>query len=69
LVHTPQCFQAEILRKAYEQDYNARVTDDACLVEELGSKIQLVESNEENLKLTTPFDFLIAETIFQRSKK
>jgi 2-C-methyl-D-erythritol 4-phosphate cytidylyltransferase len=69
LVHTPQCFQAEILRKAYEQDYNARVTDDACLVEELGYKIQLVESNEENLKLTTPFDFLIAETIFQRSKK
>jgi 2-C-methyl-D-erythritol 4-phosphate cytidylyltransferase len=69
LVHTPQCFNADILRQAYEQAYHERVTDDACLVEELGYTIHLVESNEENIKLTTPFDFLIAETIIQKSKK
>jgi 2-C-methyl-D-erythritol 4-phosphate cytidylyltransferase len=69
LVHTPQCFQADVLRKAYEQAYHEQVTDDACLVEELGYKVHLVESNEENIKLTTPFDFLIAEIIFQRSNK
>ena len=69
LVHTPQCFRADVLRKAYEQPYHARVTDDACLLEELGYKINLVESNEENIKLTTPFDFLIAEIIVQRSNK
>lgn len=69
LVHTPQCFRAEVLRKAYEQEYHEKVTDDACLVEELGYTIHLVESNEENIKLTTPFDFLIAETIIQKSKK
>ncbi|MFM7681875.1 MAG: 2-C-methyl-D-erythritol 4-phosphate cytidylyltransferase [Bacteroidota bacterium] len=69
LVHTPQCFQAEVLRKAYEQTYHEHVTDDACLVEEIGYKVHLVESNEENIKLTTQFDFLIAEIIVQRSKK
>ena len=69
LVHTPQCFRAEVLHKAYEQAYHDKVTDDACLVEEIGYTIHLVESNEENIKLTTPFDFLIAETIIQRSKK
>ena len=69
LVHTPQCFRAEALHKAYKQAYHEQVTDDACLVEELGYTIHLVESNEENIKLTTPFDFLIAETIIQKSKK
>lgn len=69
LVHTPQCFKAAVLRKAYEQEYHEKVTDDACLVEELGYTIHLVESNEENIKLTTPFDFLIAEIIVQRNKK
>ena len=67
LVHTPQCFRAEVLHKAYEQAYHEKVTDDACLVEGLGYTIHLVESNEENIKLTTPFDFLIAETIIQQS--
>ena len=69
LVHTPQCFRVDVLRKAYEQPYHSQVTDDACLVEEVGFAVHLVESNEENIKLTTPFDFLIAETIVQRSKK
>ena len=69
LVHTPQCFRAEVLHKAYEQSYHDKVTDDACLVEEIGYTIHLVESNEENMKLTTPFDFLIAETIIQQIKK
>ncbi len=69
LVHTPQCFHADVLRQAYEQAYHDKVTDDACLVEELGFTIHLVESNEENIKLTTQFDFMIAETIIQRSKK
>lgn len=69
LVHTPQCFHAAVLRQAYQQAYHDKVTDDACLVEELGYTIHLVESNEENIKLTTPFDFLIAETIIQKSTK
>jgi 2-C-methyl-D-erythritol 4-phosphate cytidylyltransferase len=69
LVHTPQCFHADVLRQAYQQDYHDKVTDDACLVEELGYTIHLVESNEENIKLTTQFDLLIAETIVQKSSK
>jgi 2-C-methyl-D-erythritol 4-phosphate cytidylyltransferase len=69
MVHTPQCFKSETLRKAYEQPFHDKVTDDACLVEDTGVKITLVESNEENIKLTTPFDLLIAEMIIHRNKK
>lgn len=69
MVHTPQCFKSEVLRKAYDQSFHEKVTDDACLVEETGVKITLVESNEENIKLTTPFDLLIAEMIIQKSKR
>lgn len=69
LVHTPQCFHAAVLRQAYQQAYHDKVTDDACLVEELGFTIHLIESNEENIKLTTQFDLLIAETIVQKSTK
>jgi 2-C-methyl-D-erythritol 4-phosphate cytidylyltransferase len=69
LVHTPQCFKAEVIRKAYEQPFHEKVTDDACLVEEMGVNVTLVDSNEENIKLTTPFDLLIAEMIIQKNKK
>lgn len=68
-VHTPQCFSSDAIRKAYEQPYHSQVTDDACLVEGIGIKIALVESNEENIKLTTPFDLLIAEMIIQKNKR
>ncbi|MFY7943859.1 MAG: 2-C-methyl-D-erythritol 4-phosphate cytidylyltransferase [Crocinitomicaceae bacterium] len=69
LVHTPQCFRAEVLRKAYEQPFHENVTDDACLVEETGIVIHLVESNEENIKLTTQYDLMIAEMIIQKNRK
>lgn len=60
LVQTPQCFSASVLRKAYEIPFHAGITDDASLVEEAGFPIHLVEGNEENTKITTPFDFKIA---------
>jgi 2-C-methyl-D-erythritol 4-phosphate cytidylyltransferase len=62
-VHTPQCFTYEIIRKAYEQKFDAQVTDDACLVERTGVKITLVASNEENIKITTPMDWLLAKQL------
>ncbi|QCR24150.1 2-C-methyl-D-erythritol 4-phosphate cytidylyltransferase [Pontibacter sp. SGAir0037] len=61
LVQTPQCFKASILRKAYEQDYQAAFTDDASVVESIGEKIVLVEGSYQNIKITTPEDLLLAE--------
>lgn len=60
-VQTPQCFQKEVLMKAYKQVYHDEITDDASLVEQLGIQIHLVPGNEENSKITTQNDLKIAE--------
>ena len=62
-VQTPQVFSASLLRQAYSQPYNVLYTDDASVVEALGECIELTEGNRENIKLTTPFDLIIAEGI------
>ncbi|MDR3653998.1 MAG: 2-C-methyl-D-erythritol 4-phosphate cytidylyltransferase [Paludibacter sp.] len=63
LVQTPQVFDSEILKRAYEQDFLALFTDDASVVEAIGETIHLVEGNRENIKITTEFDLRIAETL------
>ena len=65
LVQTPQVFQLNILRQAYEQPFSAHFTDDASVVESLGIPISLVEGNRENIKLTTPADLLLAHGILE----
>lgn len=64
LVHTPQCFDAETLKKAYETPFHPSMTDDASVVEQLGISPLLVESNEENIKITTQTDLIIAEALY-----
>jgi 2-C-methyl-D-erythritol 4-phosphate cytidylyltransferase len=61
LVQTPQCFRADILRRAYEQPEQEHFTDDASVVEQLGEKIMLVEGSYRNIKITTPEDLILAE--------
>ena len=63
LVQTPQTFQLPLLLRAYEQPYRDSFTDDASVVEALGCPITLVEGNRENIKITTPFDLVIAEAL------
>ena len=63
MVQTPQVFQAEALRKAYEQPFSTAFTDDASVMEAAGHKVTLVEGERENIKITTPSDMLIAEAI------
>ncbi|MBR5492910.1 MAG: 2-C-methyl-D-erythritol 4-phosphate cytidylyltransferase [Alistipes sp.] len=63
MVQTPQLFQAEALRKAYEQPFSSAFTDDASVMEAAGHKVTLVEGERENIKITTPSDMLIAEAI------
>lgn len=66
LVQTPQVFKARLLKKAYRQDYSNKFTDDASVVENLGETITLVEGNRENIKITTPYDLMVAETLVAR---
>ena len=63
MIQTPQLFQAEALRKAYEQPFSSTFTDDASVMEAAGHKVTLVEGESENIKITTPSDMLIAEAI------
>ena len=63
LVQTPQVFTVELLKRAYAQDYKPFFTDDASVVEALGQPVHLVSGNRENIKLTTPFDLKVAESL------
>ena len=60
IVQTPQCFEINVLRKAYEQEYRPSFTDDASVVESTGEHIHLVQGNRENIKITDQEDVRMA---------
>lgn len=72
-MHTPQVFKTELIVKAYAalednledlRQNGVHITDDAMVVEYFTDrKVKLVEGSYENIKLTTPEDFLVAEQI------
>ncbi|HAF30365.1 MAG TPA: 2-C-methyl-D-erythritol 4-phosphate cytidylyltransferase [Bacteroidales bacterium] len=63
LIQTPQAFDCELIKRAYEQEYDKSFTDDASIVEKLGIKINLVPGNPENIKITSQTDIKIAEAL------
>jgi 2-C-methyl-D-erythritol 4-phosphate cytidylyltransferase len=73
-VQTPQGFDVDLLRRAHGIDdstlqaglmqQDAPVTDDAGLVERLGQPVATVAGHPHALKITTPFDLVIAEALF-----
>lgn len=65
LVQTPQVFPAGALKKAYETGFDPSFTDDASVAEKWGMEIQLVEGEETNIKITTPFDMALADHYFR----
>lgn len=67
LVQTPQVFNSEILKNAYTQEYSPEFTDDATVVEKTGVKINLVEGNRENIKITNPEDMLISNAFLNHN--
>lgn len=70
LAQTPQVFGRQILVDAYARmPAGARITDDAQLVEALGVKVTLVESDASNLKITTKVDLAIAAAIIRGRPK
>ena len=62
-VQTPQTFDIQLLKAANRQPYNDNFTDDASVVEAYGHAIALVEGNRENIKITTPYDIVVAEAL------
>ena len=66
---TPQCFQYEVLRHAYQHaDVNdPSLTDESALVEQLGKRVSIVEGSARNIKITTAEDLAIAEALLKEN--
>ena len=66
-VQTPQVFERDLYRFALENagDNLINFTDDCSLIENMGGEVLVVKGNEENIKLTTPIDIVIAESILK----
>jgi 2-C-methyl-D-erythritol 4-phosphate cytidylyltransferase len=64
-IQTPQVFKAELIKNAYLQDYNCEFSDDATVLEKTGEKINLIEGNRENIKITNPEDLLISDALLK----
>lgn len=62
-IQTPQTFRSDILLPAFLQGYMEQFTDEATVVEAYGEEVYLIEGERSNIKITTPEDMLIAETI------
>jgi 2-C-methyl-D-erythritol 4-phosphate cytidylyltransferase len=69
IVQTPQVFNADVLRKAYEQEFSAAFTDDASVVESFGEKITLCDGERGNIKITTPEDMIIATALIEADEE
>ena len=61
---TPQVFRFDLITEAYRM-VNGEVTDDASLVEALGHKVKVYMGSYDNIKVTTPEDLALAETILR----
>jgi 2-C-methyl-D-erythritol 4-phosphate cytidylyltransferase len=62
-IQTPQVFSAGLIKKAYLQQYCPEFTDDSTVLEKTGEKINLIEGNRENIKITNPEDLLISTAL------
>lgn len=68
LVQTPQTFQVEKIRKAFEVTELQQFTDDATVYENQGWQVTLISGNPENIKITTPEDLEYAEFLISRKQ-
>lgn len=70
-IQTPQTFEYELLKEAHEKAIEAGIegTDDAFLVERLNYPVKIVTGHYTNIKITTPEDLIIAESIIKQLEK
>ncbi|MBR2133743.1 MAG: 2-C-methyl-D-erythritol 4-phosphate cytidylyltransferase [Eubacterium sp.] len=66
-IRTPQIFNFELYRQALEtaNNNNLDFTDDCALVENIGKDVYVVPGSFDNIKITTPEDIAVAESILR----
>jgi 2-C-methyl-D-erythritol 4-phosphate cytidylyltransferase len=62
---TPQVFEAGLLKTAYSKPDKSNISDDSQLVEALGHKVSIVETDSSNIKITHQSDIAVAEAILK----
>jgi len=71
IAQTPQAFQYYVLQDAYrcalENDFVG--TDDCQLVERIGGTVVVIEGHDQNIKITTQTDLLLAAELWRKRKK
>ena len=67
-IQTPQVFQADLIKAALTNAMRKHlaITDDCSAVEQLRVKPVVTQGSDENLKITTPIDIELAESILRR---
>jgi 2-C-methyl-D-erythritol 4-phosphate cytidylyltransferase len=68
-IQTPQAFQAEMIREAYRRATEDGFvgTDDASLVERLGTRVHILPGSYSNIKITTREDLLWARLLLREA--
>ena len=65
MIRTPQVFSCSLIKQAFAQQTDTDFTDDASVLERTGVKINLVEGNRENVKVTDMLDLTIVEALLK----
>lgn len=67
-VQTPQAFQADLIKAALTKAVSEDISysDDCAAAEALGVRTRFSRGSEENIKITTPADLLLAEQILKK---
>jgi len=67
---TPQVFEANLLKAALSNaiENQLDITDDSSAVEALGMQVMIVPGDYHNIKITTPDDLILANTIWEKQK-
>lgn len=60
-VQTPQTFNLNLIKSAYQNGFLPEFTDDASVAEKYGHKIYLYKGNVRNIKITHPVDIVTVE--------
>jgi len=65
VIQTPQTFDLQLIKKAYQLKEDPSLTDDASVAEKSGHVISLFEGSYENIKITTAEDLIVAEALIK----
>ena len=69
LIQTPQTFDLQIIKKAYQTKEDPSLTDDASVAEKSGHRISMFEGSYDNIKITTAEDLVVAEALMKPNKQ